>query len=357
MASVSSYFQPKIGDLVNVESRTWPGINKPGGVGKVSKINLDGIFSVDVEYILGGNDRAVELEFVREHKFEEENNGRPSRRRRPTTNEDTSIAVSKEKKIAKKEKKMSNKKNALKDASSKANSKSSGQKRNLVSNVKSLESKKTKKSKTVRESRGTSSIKKVIKKKSQPGTKKENKEHKKVTPFTTSKKQDKKLAVVGKPKQSRDDKKVKVLQEPSRFETAHTAKGLSPSADSDSSSPPRMNGILKTVYTDMTKKAATFVQNVIGRKDDSQPSSPESTASSLDLKVEDERTAQFKAFFSSIMRLKMTESIEIDELRNEVNVLSAEEPFSELELRTMLDRLDKESKVMVTWDTGTVYCL
>ena len=30
-----------IGDLVDVESRTWPGINKPGGAGKVTKIDKD----------------------------------------------------------------------------------------------------------------------------------------------------------------------------------------------------------------------------------------------------------------------------------------------------------------------------
>lgn len=29
-----SCFQPSIGSIVNIQSRTWPGINKPGGVGK-----------------------------------------------------------------------------------------------------------------------------------------------------------------------------------------------------------------------------------------------------------------------------------------------------------------------------------
>ena len=51
------------------------------------------------------------------------------------------------------------------------------------------------------------------------------------------------------------------------------------------------------------------------------------------------------------------DAIEIDELRDEINLVNKDEPYSELELRTHLERLDKESKVMVTWDTGTIYIL
>jgi len=53
----------------------------------------------------------------------------------------------------------------------------------------------------------------------------------------------------------------------------------------------------------------------------------------------------------------MAESIEILELLSEANAVSKDTPFTELELRSHLERLDKESKVMVTWDTGTVYML
>jgi hypothetical protein len=53
----------------------------------------------------------------------------------------------------------------------------------------------------------------------------------------------------------------------------------------------------------------------------------------------------------------MAESIEIIELLTEANTVSKDTPFTELELRSHLERLDKESKVMVTWDTGTVYML
>jgi len=53
----------------------------------------------------------------------------------------------------------------------------------------------------------------------------------------------------------------------------------------------------------------------------------------------------------------MADAIEIDDLRTEVNRVCEDKPFSELELRSHLERLDKESKVMVTWDTGTIYML
>ena len=51
----------------------------------------------------------------------------------------------------------------------------------------------------------------------------------------------------------------------------------------------------------------------------------------------------------------MVDSIEINELISEVNSLNQDKPFTELEIRTYLQRLDKECKIMVTWDTGTVY--
>lgn len=63
-----------VGDLVRVASRTYPGINKPGGVGRVTKVhNDDGAGSsgqtfpvtlVDVKYVLGGSERRLCLDLV-----------------------------------------------------------------------------------------------------------------------------------------------------------------------------------------------------------------------------------------------------------------------------------------------------
>lgn len=49
-------------DFVNVQSRTWPGINKPGGVGRVTKVNVE-TGTVNVKYVLGGSEKNVELKY------------------------------------------------------------------------------------------------------------------------------------------------------------------------------------------------------------------------------------------------------------------------------------------------------
>ncbi|CAK9014593.1 Breast cancer type 1 susceptibility protein (RING finger protein 53) (RING-type E3 ubiquitin transferase BRCA1), partial [Durusdinium trenchii] len=53
----------QVGGHVTVARRMWPGVNKPGGVGKITKVNADGSF--DVKYMLDGRrDRAIPVEFV-----------------------------------------------------------------------------------------------------------------------------------------------------------------------------------------------------------------------------------------------------------------------------------------------------
>jgi len=60
-----------IGQEVNIESRTQPGINKPGGHGTISNIHYDTNNSVpkmvDVKYSLGGKEANIELEYVKPH--------------------------------------------------------------------------------------------------------------------------------------------------------------------------------------------------------------------------------------------------------------------------------------------------
>ena len=76
-----------VGEQVSVDARTWPGINKPGGAGKVVKIHTEGpgiVVAVDVRYILGGTEKEVELQYVQKH--EELNRGGRSRSRREVMN-------------------------------------------------------------------------------------------------------------------------------------------------------------------------------------------------------------------------------------------------------------------------------
>jgi hypothetical protein len=60
-----------VGSVVQVEARTWPGINKQGGAGRVTAVHRetedDGETSLvlyDVRYIFGGVDKRVESRFV-----------------------------------------------------------------------------------------------------------------------------------------------------------------------------------------------------------------------------------------------------------------------------------------------------
>ena len=50
------------GDTVSVLSRTWPGVNKPGGAGRIWKVNEDGTY--DIKYLLGGSERSVERIYI-----------------------------------------------------------------------------------------------------------------------------------------------------------------------------------------------------------------------------------------------------------------------------------------------------
>lgn len=57
------------GTIVNVLPRTWPGINKPGGVARVTKVypastNGNNSIRYDVAYVLGGKEKLVDESFV-----------------------------------------------------------------------------------------------------------------------------------------------------------------------------------------------------------------------------------------------------------------------------------------------------
>lgn len=71
-----------IGDLVFVEHRTWPGVNKHGGVGLVVSVLDPPGSSYDVRYSVGGSlDRAVDARYVHPHFFTSDPVGVRSRRR------------------------------------------------------------------------------------------------------------------------------------------------------------------------------------------------------------------------------------------------------------------------------------
>jgi hypothetical protein len=59
----------KVGTVVHVTARTWPGMNKQGGVGRVTKVlrhRPDGV-SYNIRYVLGGAENHVDAIFVRQY--------------------------------------------------------------------------------------------------------------------------------------------------------------------------------------------------------------------------------------------------------------------------------------------------
>jgi hypothetical protein len=62
----------QVGQLVHVEPRTWAGINRPGGVARIIKIDhcqYGYVETVDVKYILGsGSDTKIDLDFIQPHE-------------------------------------------------------------------------------------------------------------------------------------------------------------------------------------------------------------------------------------------------------------------------------------------------
>jgi hypothetical protein len=64
-----------IGDVVEVARRAWPGINKPGGVGKILRYHDDDK-TYDISYVLGGGERRVEPRFITLNSFLDRSNKR-----------------------------------------------------------------------------------------------------------------------------------------------------------------------------------------------------------------------------------------------------------------------------------------
>jgi len=56
----------QVGNIVYIQDRMWPGVNKPGGIGRITKINSNSEAGLkyDVTYVLGGKEKMVDGAFV-----------------------------------------------------------------------------------------------------------------------------------------------------------------------------------------------------------------------------------------------------------------------------------------------------
>mmetsp|Transcript_55017 Transcript_55017/g.133633 ORF Transcript_55017/g.133633 Transcript_55017/m.133633 type:complete len:1087 (+) Transcript_55017:1613-4873(+) len=66
-----------VGTVVNVEARTWPGINKHGGVGRITKLNTDSTYNVS--YVLGGKEAGVDAIFIKKIEIDTSDDERDSK--------------------------------------------------------------------------------------------------------------------------------------------------------------------------------------------------------------------------------------------------------------------------------------
>lgn len=79
-----------VGDMVVIESRTWPGINKPGGVGKVIALKNK---TIDVKYTLGGSEKNIEIIYAKLWDVDLTTSVASTARRGSTTNQACSASM------------------------------------------------------------------------------------------------------------------------------------------------------------------------------------------------------------------------------------------------------------------------
>ncbi|ETP29998.1 hypothetical protein F442_20927 [Phytophthora nicotianae P10297] len=93
-AEVDEQTPLEVGTTVNVAKRTWPGMNKLGGVGRIKKVNEDTLpngktrYTYNIGYVLSGTDKNVERKYISVVDLEadepdksEETNSTPAGRR------------------------------------------------------------------------------------------------------------------------------------------------------------------------------------------------------------------------------------------------------------------------------------
>lgn len=86
-----------VGTIVDVAKRSWPGVNKEGGRGKVmdySKDETTGEFLYRISYALGGREKAVSEKFLTVHELDSQRGAGSKGRRSTTSNSQHSSASS-----------------------------------------------------------------------------------------------------------------------------------------------------------------------------------------------------------------------------------------------------------------------
>mmetsp|Transcript_7738 Transcript_7738/g.11060 ORF Transcript_7738/g.11060 Transcript_7738/m.11060 type:complete len:398 (-) Transcript_7738:166-1359(-) len=373
-SSDSSSFLPSIGSLVNVESRTWAGINKPGGVGRITAVHYEDdekdvrfgakpklVTSVDVKYVVGtGKETYVDVFFVKEHSFE---NNRGRRRSFQAEQENQSKCIN----VAE-------------------------------SNIRILEDVKT--TGTFPNKSGTKNQFSPLKKlRTYSGRKaKRSSVARTVTPGSSAKKK-KKLSIVELDAIKNIHEKDDTVKQTKALRLANSSgniisqekifkreikclesenKKISNSLDSKliSTLPvvnknatlnfqDREKEVLKGVYKKISSNAVKFVDGMVGLSsvndlvaEDKISSSSDSSLSDsteLDMVVNKDRQKVFNALLNEVMLHLMEDEIKIDDLLHQINAKSKDISFTGLESKALFSNLEDLNRVMIVWETRTLY--
>jgi hypothetical protein len=285
-----------VGTLVSVQSRTWPGINKPGGVGRVVAADPNGN-TINVKYVLGGVEKCIDVEFVEEHQFVGDDNeakngavsgGGRARRKR----QEPAVSVKDQKPQSAK------KARVLKDASSNANKKKDDQEKSKV----------VKKRKVQKETEVKNE--KVVKKKKANVGKKANKANSTTTQAkrnynekSIASSQHSTIKTAKKKVPSQISMNTVVPSSTKSKELASKLKSATTTATSDKTNRWKIRSpanVLKHVYNDIKNQATSFVGEMVGKKSSAAPSSPDSTVS-LEIQLDNRLVERFFSFILSLI--------------------------------------------------------
>lgn len=435
-----------VGEQVNVEARTWPGINKPGGAGKVVKIHTEGpgiVVAVDVRYILGGTEKEVELQYVQKH--EELNRGGRSRSRREVMNLGPEESNEKPRRsAATKSKKPSSeadssasagsakkKKKPAKKTASSSSKRKSAKKEDAATKKRKADTAKGK-SASAAGKKATSTMPPPTSTAAVPQSDSDSvvvsADESEILsankpPAATTKK-----AATTSSRQSQPKKKAAVTS--SKFDS-RSMPPPPPAAAFASSKPaskfsmqpqhPKLKNVdrknmsaiggaaaasakvgqsnLQKVYESNSRAASSFVDAIVGGAEAAAPAAQPAavttaaaaftypddvstvlcvgdeqstvtgahtrSTSSGPLSVDAQRRQLFCTNLNDVMMKRMVEEMSIDDILARVNDTIGEQkisssaavarPFTNLEIRSYLNELDRQQKIMVTWDTATVY--
>jgi len=366
-----SCFQPSIGSIVNIQSRTWPGINKPGGVGRITAVYYDDnkentkVTHVDVKYVVnGGSETNVDCVFVREYHLH--GNEGKERSRRAKLRKIERETLKRKNPDHENENVQCNVKSVTNQSSIKKRKKLSKLENSKTNSRPSYYN--TTKKTNILYSYSTLSFPNSIQ------------FPQKNTKTNTETFKDSIITYYKPSNYSGEEWKMKQNTFTKSITLPSITSEPSIEATNKSQNTPcflkRVN-ILKRIHDTMSFNATKFVDGIVGqnpmqknkfeyfssaKKNGQQKTNVEKDHSYLldenpllVLQVKEKRKKKFTYLLNKIMQGLMIDELQIEDMLNKINAENDERYFSELETRCYLTSLEELNRIMVSWDSQTIY--